>query len=91
MELTIIQATKAAIESFVRTWNNEFGAEQGITVNAVNPGPVKCVFSCDILVDMNVSDMSCLLHSTDAWNAGKSTLWMFSWYCQYLLILLHYS
>jgi 3-oxoacyl-[acyl-carrier protein] reductase len=39
--LTITQATKAAIESFVRTWNNEFGAEQGITVNAVNPGPVK--------------------------------------------------
>jgi len=39
----ITQATKAAIESFVRTWNNEFGAEQGITINAVNPGPVKSV------------------------------------------------
>jgi NAD(P)-dependent dehydrogenase (short-subunit alcohol dehydrogenase family) len=37
---SIYSATKAAIESFVRTWNNEFGAEQGITVNAVNPGPV---------------------------------------------------
>jgi NAD(P)-dependent dehydrogenase (short-subunit alcohol dehydrogenase family) len=41
---TTIKATKAAAESFVRTWNNEFGAEQGITVNAVNPGPVKYVY-----------------------------------------------
>jgi len=37
----IYSATKAAVESFVRTWNNEFGAENGITVNAVNPGPIK--------------------------------------------------
>jgi len=37
----IYNASKAALESFVRTWNNEFGIVQGITINAVNPGPVK--------------------------------------------------
>jgi len=41
--LTIVQASKAAVESFARTWNNEFRVEQGIMINAVNPGPVKCV------------------------------------------------
>jgi len=34
-------ASKSAIESFARTWNNEFGVRQGITINAVNPGPVQ--------------------------------------------------
>ena len=38
--LTVNQASKAAIESFARTWNNEFGVRQGITIN---PGPVQCV------------------------------------------------
>jgi 3-oxoacyl-[acyl-carrier protein] reductase len=45
----IIQASKAAIESFARTWNNEFGVRQGITINAVNPGPVQCVCPTHIL------------------------------------------
>ena len=48
--LAICQASKSAIESFVRTWNNEFGTEHGITVNAVNPGPVKYVQSFTILL-----------------------------------------
>jgi hypothetical protein len=38
-----ISASKSAVESFIRTWNNEFGAVQGITVNAITPGPVKYV------------------------------------------------
>jgi NAD(P)-dependent dehydrogenase (short-subunit alcohol dehydrogenase family) len=51
--LTIIQASKAAIESFARTWNNEFGVRQGITINAVNPGPVQCVRpSCILQIDI---------------------------------------
>jgi len=40
-EQGIYSASKAAVESFVRTWNNEFAAAQGITVNAVNPGPMR--------------------------------------------------
>jgi NAD(P)-dependent dehydrogenase (short-subunit alcohol dehydrogenase family) len=43
VNMTTVQASKAAVESFVRSWNNEFGAQQGITVNAINPGPVKYV------------------------------------------------
>jgi len=38
---SIYGASKAALESFVRTWSNEFAAAQGITVNAVNPGPMR--------------------------------------------------
>jgi len=38
---TMYTASKAAIESFARTWNNEFGVRQGIAINAVNPGPVQ--------------------------------------------------
>jgi len=37
----VYSASKSAVESFVRTWNNEFAAAQGITVNAVNPGPIR--------------------------------------------------
>lgn len=33
-------ATKAAIEALTRCWAAEFGREKGVTVNAVNPGPV---------------------------------------------------
>ncbi|KIM90608.1 hypothetical protein PILCRDRAFT_84544 [Piloderma croceum F 1598] len=38
---SIYGASKAALESFVRTWSNEFGVTEGITVNAVNPGPMR--------------------------------------------------
>jgi len=38
---SIYGASKAALESLVRSWSNEFGAAQGITVNAVNPGPMR--------------------------------------------------
>lgn len=38
---SIYGASKAALESLVRSWSNEFGAAQDITVNAVNPGPVR--------------------------------------------------
>jgi len=38
---TVYGATKAAVESFVKCWHNEFGLERGITINAVNPGPVE--------------------------------------------------
>ena len=47
--MLIIKASKAAIESFSRTWNNEFGVKQGIMINAVNPGPVQCVCPTRIL------------------------------------------
>lgn len=33
-------ASKAAMESLARTWAVELGQRHGITVNAVNPGPV---------------------------------------------------
>lgn len=66
----ITQATKAAIESFVRTWNNEFGAEQGITINAVNPGPVKSVIR-NFLQILFAYVFYFLLHSTEVWDTGK--------------------
>lgn len=37
---TVYAATKAANESFARVWATELGKEYGVTVNAVNPGPV---------------------------------------------------
>lgn len=37
---SVYGATKAALESMTRTWANEFAQKKGITVNAVNPGPV---------------------------------------------------
>jgi 3-oxoacyl-[acyl-carrier protein] reductase len=37
---TVYAATKAAVEGFTRVWATELGHEYGITVNAVNPGPV---------------------------------------------------
>ena len=33
-------ASKLAIESFVNCWKNEFGIEDGITINALEPGPI---------------------------------------------------
>ena len=41
----LFSASKAALESFVRSWSNEFAAAQGITVNAVNPGPMRSAYS----------------------------------------------
>ena len=37
---TVYAASKAAVEGFTRVWATEFGHKYGITVNAVNPGPV---------------------------------------------------
>lgn len=37
---TVYAATKAANEALVRVWAKELGQSHGITVNAVNPGPV---------------------------------------------------
>ncbi|KAK4938325.1 hypothetical protein LTR10_021209 [Elasticomyces elasticus] len=37
---TVYAASKAAVEGFTRVWAKELGQEYGITVNAVNPGPV---------------------------------------------------
>ncbi|KAH6679024.1 hypothetical protein B0J14DRAFT_289402 [Halenospora varia] len=37
---TVYAATKAAVEGFTRVWATELGQKYGITVNAVNPGPV---------------------------------------------------
>lgn len=33
-------ATKAAVEGLTRVWATELGHKYGVTVNAVNPGPV---------------------------------------------------
>jgi 3-oxoacyl-[acyl-carrier protein] reductase len=33
-------ASKACMESLARTWAVELGQQYGVTVNAVNPGPV---------------------------------------------------
>jgi NAD(P)-dependent dehydrogenase (short-subunit alcohol dehydrogenase family) len=43
--MKIVVASKAALENFVRTWSNEFSAAQGITINAINPGPMQSVYS----------------------------------------------
>lgn len=37
---TVYGASKAAIEGLTRVWATELGKSHGITVNAVNPGPV---------------------------------------------------
>ncbi|KAI1362603.1 hypothetical protein F5Y08DRAFT_355241 [Xylaria arbuscula] len=37
---TVYAATKAAVEGMTRVWATELGHEYGVTVNAVNPGPV---------------------------------------------------
>ena len=37
---SIYAASKAAVEALTRVWATELGQEYGITVNAVNPGPV---------------------------------------------------
>lgn len=37
---TVYAATKAANESFTRVWAKELGQKYGVTVNAVNPGPI---------------------------------------------------
>lgn len=37
---SVYAATKAANEALVRVWAKELGQSHGITVNAVNPGPV---------------------------------------------------
>lgn len=44
---TVYAATKAANEALVRVWAKEFGQSHGITVNAVNPGPVATGESTD--------------------------------------------
>lgn len=38
---TVYGATKAALEAMTRSWTNEFAQKYGITVNAINPGPVE--------------------------------------------------
>lgn len=38
---SVYGATKAAVEAMTRTWANEFAQKYGITVNAINPGPVE--------------------------------------------------
>jgi 3-oxoacyl-[acyl-carrier protein] reductase len=37
---SVYAATKAAVEGLTRVWATELGQEYGVTVNAVNPGPV---------------------------------------------------
>lgn len=37
---TVYAASKAAVEGLTRVWATELGQQFGITVNAVNPGPV---------------------------------------------------
>lgn len=37
---TVYAASKAAVEGFTRVWATELGHKYGVTVNAVNPGPV---------------------------------------------------
>ncbi|KAI9935125.1 hypothetical protein ASPWEDRAFT_62177 [Aspergillus wentii DTO 134E9] len=37
---SVYAATKAAVEGLTRVWGTELGHKYGITVNAVNPGPV---------------------------------------------------
>ncbi|KAJ2894708.1 L-xylo-3-hexulose reductase 1 [Zalerion maritima] len=37
---TVYAASKAAVEAFTRVWATELGHKYGVTVNAVNPGPV---------------------------------------------------
>lgn len=37
---SVYAASKAAVEGLTRVWATELGHEYGVTVNAVNPGPV---------------------------------------------------
>ena len=37
---TVYAGSKAAVEAFTRVWARELGHKYGVTVNAVNPGPV---------------------------------------------------
>jgi NAD(P)-dependent dehydrogenase (short-subunit alcohol dehydrogenase family) len=37
---TVYAASKAAVEGLTRVWASELGHKYGVTVNAVNPGPV---------------------------------------------------
>lgn len=37
---SVYAASKAAVEGLTRVWANELGHKYGVTVNAVNPGPV---------------------------------------------------
>ena len=37
---SVYAATKAAVEGLTKVWANELGHKYGVTVNAVNPGPV---------------------------------------------------
>ena len=37
---TVYAASKAAVEAVTRVWATELGHKYGVTVNAVNPGPV---------------------------------------------------
>lgn len=37
---SVYAATKAAVEGLTRVWATELGQDYGVTVNAVNPGPV---------------------------------------------------
>ena len=40
---TVYAASKAAVEAITRVWATELGQKYGVTVNAVNPGPVDTV------------------------------------------------
>ncbi|KAL6246511.1 hypothetical protein RBB50_006748 [Rhinocladiella similis] len=62
---TVYAATKAANEALVRVWAKELGQSHGITVNAVNPGPVATDqwYASD---DQFLKDMQPLIDSTPA-------------------------
>ncbi|KAF4308535.1 hypothetical protein GTA08_BOTSDO03653 [Botryosphaeria dothidea] len=62
---TVYAATKAANEALVRVWAKELGQSHGITVNAVNPGPVATDqwFQSD---ERFLKDMQPLIDSTPA-------------------------
>ena len=54
-------ATKAALESLTKTWAVELGHDKAITVNNVNPGPVRTdmwEYGCSIPYMAN--DSQCL-------------------------------
>ncbi|KAI1364781.1 hypothetical protein F5Y08DRAFT_199188 [Xylaria arbuscula] len=62
---TVYAATKAANEALVRVWAKELGQSHGITVNAVNPGPIATDqwFQSD---EQFIKDMQPLIESTPA-------------------------
>jgi len=41
LRLKAYAASKAALEAMTRVWATELGQSYGVTVNAINPGPVK--------------------------------------------------